>query len=326
VKLTVEAVIVLNWFLDLITLSDNDTDTLVIVLNLLPKDDTLSDNDMDCDIDLNEPYSLDTESDNDVDSDTVLIAAIIRDNESDIDVDSVIVLNIDEIPLTLSDKDVDCETERNDANIRDKLSDNDTLSVNPLIELYILDTLSDNDILGSVIVSLLISLLSTESVIGCVLIATSNVVESPNIALSNNAPKSRIQRFTVGVMVPTVAPMDIDCDMFLIPANTLDTLSERLIDDAVIERSDASILAGVSDNDMLVAVIPLCACNDCVALSVKSITPPLVVSNMALSYIASSNICFVTVMFTKYCNLVSNMSGPSNTSLSNTDVDVTDTD
>ena len=114
--------------------------------------------------------------------------------------------------------------------------------------------------------------------------------------------------------------------MFLIPANTLATLSERLIDDAVIERNDASILAGVPLNDILGSVIVLCACNDCVALSEKSITPPLVVSNIALSYTASSNIVFATVMSTKYCSLVSNISGPSNISLSNTDVDVTDTD
>ena len=88
--------------------------------------------------------------------------------------------------------------------------------------------------------------------------------------------------------------------MFLIPANTLATLSERLIDDAVIERNDASILAGVPLNDILGSVIVLCACNDCVALSEKSITPPLVVSNIALSYTASSNIVFATVMSTKY--------------------------
>lgn len=114
--------------------------------------------------------------------------------------------------------------------------------------------------------------------------------------------------------------------MFLIPANTLATLSERLIDDAVIERNDANILAGVPLNDILGSVIVRCACNDCAALSVKSITPPLVVSNIALSYTASSNIVFATVMSTRYCSLVSNISGPSNISLSNTDVDVTDTD
>ena len=73
------------------------------------------------------------------------------------------------------------------------------LSVNPLIELYILATLSDNEIAASVIVFLFISLLATESVIGYDLSAVSNVVDEPNNAPSNNAPKSRIQRATSGV-------------------------------------------------------------------------------------------------------------------------------
>ena len=66
---------------------------------------------------------------------------------------------------------------------------NDIDSDAVLIELYTLDTLSDNDILGSVIVSLLISLLANESVIGCDCIAVSNGGEL-KYAVSNKAPKS----------------------------------------------------------------------------------------------------------------------------------------
>ena len=87
--------------------------------------------------------------------------------------------------------------------------------------------------------------------------------------------------------------------MFLNALITLEALSERLIDDAVIERNDANILPGTSDNDILVDIF-LCDCNDCPALSEKSITPPLLISNISLSNNASSNICFDTVMFTKY--------------------------
>ena len=180
----------LNLPLDLMTASVSDMVDAAILLNIVLPVPTVSDNDIDCDIALNEPYSLDTESDNDIDSDAVLIAlytlATLSFNETDV---AVMLLKNDSIDPTESDRDMLCEMVLVAPYNRAILSFNDILSVNPLIELYILVALSDNDILGSVIVSLLISLLANESVIGCDCIVVSNGGEL-KYAVSNRAPKS----------------------------------------------------------------------------------------------------------------------------------------
>ena len=188
--MVVDTEIVLYWPMDFVTESLKLMVDVVIFLNIVAKPLTLSDNDIDCDIDLNEPYSLDTESDNDIDSDADLIAlytlATLSFNEIDV---AVIFLKNASTDTTESDRDILGVIVLNALNSLDILSFNDILSVNPLIELYTLDTLSDNDILGSVIVSLLISLLANESVIVCDCIAISNGGEL-KYAVSNRAPKS----------------------------------------------------------------------------------------------------------------------------------------
>ena len=70
-----------------------------------------------------------------------------------------------------------------------------------------------------------------------------------------------------------------DADILLKADITLAKLSERLIEEAVMDLNDASILVGVSLNDILVAVIPLCACNDCVTpVSYTHLTLPTIYS------------------------------------------------
>ena len=188
--MAVDTEIVLYWPMDFATESLKLMVDVVIFLNVVAKPLELSDNDIDCDIDLNEPYSLDAESVNDVDSDADLIAlytlATLSFNEIDV---AVIFLKNASTDTTESDRDILGVIVLNALNNLDILSFNDILSVNPLIELYILVALSDSDILGSVIVSLLISLLSNESVIGCDCIAVSNGGELKYV-VSNKAPKS----------------------------------------------------------------------------------------------------------------------------------------
>ena len=144
--------------------------------------------------------------------------------------------------------------------------------------------------------------------------------------LSNNAPKSYTYLLTVGVILDNVSPIAIDCDMFLIPPITRARLSERLIEDAVMDLNDANTLVGVSDNDILVDIL-LCDCNDCAALSVNVIMSPLDVSNGGSLNNAVSNSVLAPSISTKYCSLVSNTTGSNLLFvLSNSDVIVTDTD
>ena len=74
-------------------------------------------------------------------------------------------------------------------------------------------------------------------------------------------------------------------------------MSVRFTADAVIDLNDIYPAPLESDVDVL-SVASLCACNDCAALSVNVITPPLVISNIELSNIASSKTAIENVMYT----------------------------
>jgi len=176
-----------------VALSDNDIDVAVMLLKNASIEPTESDNPTDCVIVRNEPYNLVEESDNDIDSVTLLneLYILVTLSFNDMD-DAVILLKNASIDTAESDNEILSVTFRNEPYNLDKLSFNDILSVNPLTDPYILDTLSDNVMATADIVFLLISLLANESVISCDLIAVSNVVLFPNIAPSNNAPKSRM--------------------------------------------------------------------------------------------------------------------------------------
>ena len=191
--MAVASVNVLYWPIDLATESLKLMVEVVIFLNMVDNPLTLSDDATDWLNVLKALNNLDELSDRDIDSDAALIALYILDTLSDNDTETaVIALKNSWSFATESDTDTFGVRVLNALNNLDMLSDNDILSVNPLIELYILAALSDSDMLGSVMVSLLISLLATESVIWCDLVAVSNVVLSPNNVLSNNAPKSRM--------------------------------------------------------------------------------------------------------------------------------------
>lgn len=166
--MAVDTEIVLNCPMDFATESLKLMVDVIMFLKVVDNPLTLSDNDVDCDIDLNEPYSLDTESVNDVDSVRLLneLYILVAPSDNDVDV-AVILLKNASIDTAESDNEILSVTFRNEPYNLDKLSFNDILSVNPLTEPYILDTLSDNVMATADIVFLLISLLANESVILC---------------------------------------------------------------------------------------------------------------------------------------------------------------
>ena len=90
--MAVDTEIVLNCPMDFATESLKLMVDVIMFLKVVDNPLTLSDNDVDCDIDLNEPYSLDTESDNDVDSDADLIALYNLETLSDNDIVGAVIL------------------------------------------------------------------------------------------------------------------------------------------------------------------------------------------------------------------------------------------
>jgi len=115
-----------------------------------------------------------------------------------------------------------------------------------------------------------------------------------------------------------------DADILLKADFTLAKLSERLIEEAVMDLNDASILDGVSPNVMVDVVIVLCDCIERANWSSNETVPPLDVSNNTVSNNTSSKRVFDTVMSTRYCSLVSYTTGSNLLFvLSNNDVVVT---
>ena len=149
----------------------------------------------------------------------------------------------------------------------------------------------------SEIVLLIPAFLETPSVISFVFWSVSNTVLS-NRLLSNSLPKSNNRRIDVGEIVESNSPDVNDSVNVRSEPYTLDILSDILVDGLEIVLKPDNILVNVwpifVDSDTL-----LCDARFLTEESVESSIPPLLVSNIALSNMASSNNCLVSDIVTK---------------------------
>jgi len=151
------------------------------------------------------------------------------------------------------------------------------------------------DIVGEIVL-LIPAFLETPSVISFDFWAVSNTVLS-NRLLSNSLPKSNNRRIDVGEIVESNSPDVNDSVNVRSELYALDTTSDILIVLEIVLKPD-NILVNVwpilVDSDTL-----LCDARFLTEESVESSIPPLLISNTALSNMASSNNCLVSDIVTK---------------------------